>query len=54
MSNLAAQCGQLMSLCTKNPELIPGNITMRSNRLAKEVEALKIHSSTSDVTEASP
>jgi len=54
IGDLVAQCGQLMSLCGKNPEMIPNNITAQANRLAQEVDEIKIRAATSDVTKAPP
>ena len=41
-------------MCSKNSEMVPNNITVQADRLAQEVEEIKIQAETSDVAKASP
>ena len=54
IKELVAQCLQLTSMCSKNSEMVPNNITVQADRLAQEVEEIKIQAETSDVAKASP
>ena len=54
IKDLVAQCLQLTSMCSKNSEMVPNNITVQADRLAQEVEEIKIQAETSDVAKASP
>ena len=54
IANLDALCNQLTSMCRKNPEMVPKNITVQADSLAQEADEIKIQASTSDVTKASP
>ena len=54
IANLRDLCNQLTSMCNKNPEMVPNNITVQADRLAQETDEIKIQALTSDVTKASP
>lgn len=53
IANLDALCNQITSMCRKNPEMVPKNITEQADTLTREADEIKIQASTSDVTKAS-